>query len=78
MKINGKSYTLEDNLGVVLCGCENLSIFTREKYILRVFSTGSLHKISFQSDIYLQIHLPCFCLRKHRSWEQNLSTGATL
>jgi len=31
MKVTEKSYVLEDNLGVVLCGCENLSIITREK-----------------------------------------------
>ena len=34
MKANGKSYIMEDNLGVVLCGCENLSIVMRGKIYL--------------------------------------------
>jgi hypothetical protein len=52
MKVSGKYSILEENLGVVLCGCETLSIIMKENYIFRVFSTGILHKILFQFYIY--------------------------
>jgi hypothetical protein len=34
MKVTGKFYILEDNFGVVLCGCEKLSITNEGKMYL--------------------------------------------